>query len=542
MEGRIEIERVLPPPPTLPPLHARLASFAALVVTEGVRVSEAKQLLDRALPLPQALAHLSRVRRVAGAAPPGAGAGAGAGALLGVPQHWQLLVCDEAAFLARVAAAASSAAPDAFALAADAACPARLREADCGADAVLRSLSALAGERGGFMRAAVVARANPDREAFRAESENVWPMQWMVPKGGALSPTAIVAAAAAAAAAAAGDTVDGATAAERDYFVRGMRRAARAALAAAAEAAAAAGAERPALDASLLRGCVIVRPPLAFAAATASVDPSLSPSPAPTASGSSPLSACPSPLSDAAERYNDNEGLTGATATTSLPPASATLLAVMGEGGCVLVGSRSDADVLGVNPLMTAAMLAIDGVAARHRVREAAAAARGISPPGLPSKRRRIDEGDGDDVPAGDPGVAHEGEHGNAGAAHEAATSTSSASSASSSSSSSLSAVPAPSMPQYICTGFDAFLTHEPDLFDAMALLHSRVSRVIFGEPDAFCGAVGGPSRGEGLGALRLQEVRELNHHYSVWRVGGVVVPDLDAGLGALAALRKGVA
>jgi hypothetical protein len=30
-------------------------------------------------------------------------------------------------------------------------------------------------------------------------------------------------------------------------------------------------------------------------------------------------------------------------------------------------------------------------------------------------------------------------------------------------------------MPQYICTGFDAFLTHEPDLFDAMALVAVRV-------------------------------------------------------------------
>jgi tRNA-specific adenosine deaminase 3 len=188
----------------------------------------------------------------------------------------------------------------------------------------------------------------------------------------------------------------------------------------------------------------------------------------------------------------------------------------VGEGGCVLVGSRSDADVRGVNPLMTAAMIAIDGVAARHRVREAAAATRGLNPPGQPAKRRRIVEGGCDDAAVLD-----------ADAVHEAATSSSS----SSSSSSTLSVAPAASMPQYICTGFDAFLTHEPDLFDAMALLHSRVSRVIFGEPDALCGAVGGPSGGEGGGALRLQEVRELNHHYSVWRVGGVVGEEFRKGL-----------
>jgi tRNA(Arg) A34 adenosine deaminase TadA len=87
-------------------------------------------------------------------------------------------------------------------------------------------------------------------------------------------------------------------------------------------------------------------------------------------------------------------------------------------------------------------------------------------------------------------------------------------------------------------------LTHEPDLFDAMALLHSRVSRVIYGLPDDIAGAIGGLDDLDVVEAsqqsdrtyqsedvmklrtqklrrpsLRLQEVRALNHHYTVYRM-----------------------
>jgi tRNA(Arg) A34 adenosine deaminase TadA len=87
---------------------------------------------------------------------------------------------------------------------------------------------------------------------------------------------------------------------------------------------------------------------------------------------------------------------------------------------------------------------------------------------------------------------------------------------------------------QYICTGLDAFLTHEPDLFDSMALLHSRVFRVIYGLPDDIAGAIGGVDERIGVKKdkddfktsqqlkrpqLRLQEVKALNHHYAVYRM-----------------------
>lgn len=36
---------------------------------------------------------------------------------------------------------------------------------------------------------------------------------------------------------------------------------------------------------------------------------------------------------------------------------------------------------------------------------------------------------------------------------------------------------------QYLCTGYDLFTTQEPSVFEAMALVHSRVRRVIFLEP-----------------------------------------------------------
>lgn len=62
----------------------------------------------------------------------------------------------------------------------------------------------------------------------------------------------------------------------------------------------------------------------------------------------------------------------------------------------------------------------------------------------------------------------------------------------------------------YLCTGYDAFLTHEPCAMCAMALLHSRVSRVFWHVPDARRGALG--SR------VRLHTLKSVNHRYEVYR------------------------
>ncbi len=61
----------------------------------------------------------------------------------------------------------------------------------------------------------------------------------------------------------------------------------------------------------------------------------------------------------------------------------------------------------------------------------------------------------------------------------------------------------------YLCTGWDCFVVAEPCAMCAMALVHARVRRVVYARPDAAAGAL--ESRG------RLQAVRSLNHHYTVY-------------------------
>lgn len=65
----------------------------------------------------------------------------------------------------------------------------------------------------------------------------------------------------------------------------------------------------------------------------------------------------------------------------------------------------------------------------------------------------------------------------------------------------------------YLCTGFDMYLTDEPCLMCSMALVHSRVRRIFFKRNNVDSGALGGGTQ------LKLHGVRELNHHYQVFRV-----------------------
>ena len=63
----------------------------------------------------------------------------------------------------------------------------------------------------------------------------------------------------------------------------------------------------------------------------------------------------------------------------------------------------------------------------------------------------------------------------------------------------------------YLCTGYDAYLVAEPCVMCAMALVHSRLRRVVFCVRDPAGGALGG--------ALRLHGQRSLNHHFHVYHL-----------------------
>ena len=77
----------------------------------------------------------------------------------------------------------------------------------------------------------------------------------------------------------------------------------------------------------------------------------------------------------------------------------------------------------------------------------------------------------------------------------------------------------------YLCTGFHCYVASEPCAMCAMALVHSRVARVIYCRQDGLQGALGG--------AFKLHQQRSLNHHYEAYHLP-LLLPedgkDLDGG------------
>ena len=63
---------------------------------------------------------------------------------------------------------------------------------------------------------------------------------------------------------------------------------------------------------------------------------------------------------------------------------------------------------------------------------------------------------------------------------------------------------------QYLCTGLDLYLSVEPELMSSMALVHSRIRRVVYIDSNPSSGCLG--SR------FNLISVKSINHHYSVYK------------------------
>ena len=66
---------------------------------------------------------------------------------------------------------------------------------------------------------------------------------------------------------------------------------------------------------------------------------------------------------------------------------------------------------------------------------------------------------------------------------------------------------------QYLCTGYDVYITSEPDVFEAMAITHSRFRRVIYGIPNHVTGGLGGAGS-----ATAVFSLPGTNHHYRVFQ------------------------
>ncbi|TYZ62511.1 hypothetical protein PybrP1_008721 [[Pythium] brassicae (nom. inval.)] len=149
--------------------------------------------------------------------------------------------------------------------------------------------------------------------------------------------------------------------------------------------------------------------------------------------------------------------------------------------GCVVVDpaaarvvsdsrARAAEPSLSFQPLFHPVMLGIDGVAERDRRCSAAASLR---------KRQRRVAGDADSA------EQQQEESGAEGPAGEEET--------------------------YLCTGYDVYVDREPCVMCAMALIHSRVRRVVFAELNATDGAL--------ASAHRLHTIKSLNHHYRVFHL-----------------------
>ena len=69
----------------------------------------------------------------------------------------------------------------------------------------------------------------------------------------------------------------------------------------------------------------------------------------------------------------------------------------------------------------------------------------------------------------------------------------------------------APPSEAYLCTGMDVYMTDEPCVMCAMALLHSRVRRAVYRRRDSEMGGLGS--------AESVHALASTNHRFRAWRV-----------------------
>jgi tRNA-specific adenosine deaminase 3 len=147
---------------------------------------------------------------------------------------------------------------------------------------------------------------------------------------------------------------------------------------------------------------------------------------------------------------------TGETPPDICPASGAVVTTIAENGDVVLVAKSTDASALGdPAPLQHTVMRCIEAVASIHRTH----------------KRKRAE----------DPSPADAGDE--------------------------------PERQQYLCTGYDLYVTHEPCAMCSMALVHSRIRSVVYDAPGVAGGALGS--------VHKLHAIASLNHNFRVFKVAG---------------------